>query len=349
MAADQLTQTRSAKLDHVRAPPANRLPAHPASWYLFCHAGEIREKPFSKPFLGRRLVSYRTAEGQAVVLDGRCSHLGTDLGLGQVVGNAIQCPFHHWEYAPDGRCTRIPAQSDIPPFARQVCFPTVERHGFVFIFNGPKPLFPLPFFGDELPEEFEPAKPFSAALECPWYMVGAHTFDRHHLWATHDRRLTGAPFVECPSPFSRRATATFGVVGTTLRDRLTRRFAGDEVTLATTDWCGTLILTTATFRRTTGYGMVAATPQETGGVRVEVVPFVKRSGSRLGRMLFDPVNASVRRYFIKKFVSDDFVRLSTVRYNPHALIGSDQDMIEYFHWLTMVAHGGSPESKKEES
>jgi phenylpropionate dioxygenase-like ring-hydroxylating dioxygenase large terminal subunit len=65
----------------MASPPAvERLPVFPASWYLFGAASKLRRGPFSRDLLGRRLVAYLTADGQPVVLDARCAHLGADLG-----------------------------------------------------------------------------------------------------------------------------------------------------------------------------------------------------------------------------------------------------------------------------
>jgi phenylpropionate dioxygenase-like ring-hydroxylating dioxygenase large terminal subunit len=235
---------------HAPAPLATQFPAFPVSWYLFCQAQDLRKGPFSKPFLGRRLVAYRTENGRVVVMDARCSHLGSDLGAGKIVGEGIRCPFHDWTYGPDGRCTHIPAQSHIPAFARQTCYPAEERHGMIFIYNGSRPLFPLPFFPGCEPAELIPSRPFGTVLDCPWYMAGANAFDLQHFRAAHDRRLDGDPITDQPFPYSFRASGRFKVAGTSLQDRLTRRFAGDAVTLGIIDWCGTLSFATAEFQRT---------------------------------------------------------------------------------------------------
>src|SRR5262249_13349123 len=119
----------------------NPFPAYPSSWYLFCAARELRNGPLSRDLLGRRLVAFQTEGGRPVLLDARCAHLGADLGRGCVVGETLRCPFHHWAYGPDGRCTHIPAMPAVPAFARQMAYPVQERHGLVFVFNGPEPLF----------------------------------------------------------------------------------------------------------------------------------------------------------------------------------------------------------------
>ncbi len=330
-----------------RAPAAERFRKYPVSWYLFCTLAELRRGPVSREFLGRRLVVFKTESGRLVAMDARCSHLGADLGRGRVTGEAIQCPFHHWEYGPDGRCRHIPAQADVPASARQRCYPVAERHGFVFLFNGKEPLFPLPFFPGCRPEELVAARPFTADLGCPWYTVCANAHDLQHFRATHDRRLLDEPVVDNPHPFARRATATFGVVGDSPQDRLTRLVGGPTVTLSFTDWCGTLGFTSARLRRTTSYGMVAVVPTDTGA-RVSVIVFARRSDNRFARTVFDPAQLAVRRYFIRRFLAEDAGLLNDVRYNPASLIDADRDLIDYFHWLSRVSNG-QPQAATEKA
>jgi phenylpropionate dioxygenase-like ring-hydroxylating dioxygenase large terminal subunit len=339
MASDELDFDGEDSTRAVRPPPPDRFPAFPISWYLFCHSHELGVRPFSKQFLGKLLVAYRTSSGRVVVMDGRCSHLGSDLGAGEVVNDCLRCPFHDWTYGPDGRCTHIPAQSHIPAFARQAGYPAEERHGMVFVFNGSRPLFPLPFFPGCDVNDLVPSRPFGTVLDCPWYMAGANAFDLQHFRAAHDRRLQGDPIVDRPSPYSFRASGTFAVAGNTLQDRLTRLLAGQVVTLGITDWCGSLSFATAQFSRTSTYGLVAREPLLDGRVRVDVVVFARRAAHRFAQLFWDPIHLAIRRLFIKRFLTADAMRLNGVRYNPAALIEADRDMAEYFAWLAVVAHG----------
>ncbi len=323
----------------LQAPPADRFPAYPASWYLFGPSAALRDRPRSRTMLGRQLVAYRTDRGRVVVLDGRCAHFGADLGGGHVRGDNLQCPFHHWEYGPDGRCVHIPVSNSIPAAARQACYSAVERHGQVFFYNGPQPRFALPFFPGERPEDFAPARPFGATLHCPWFLVGANAFDLQHFRAAHDRRLSNDPVVDCPTPFARRAVARFSVAGDSWSDRLTRWFAGDEVEMAMTDWCGNLMFVTATFRRTRSYGMVVTEPLAPDRVLVQVIVFLPRSASALARAIRDPLRLWLRRLFIKRFLGEDAARLNGAQYTPHGLIEYDHDLVGYLRWLAEVAGG----------
>jgi aminopyrrolnitrin oxygenase len=331
------------------APGIDRFSSCPQSWYFFCRSSQLKHGPVSRDLLGRRLVAYRTSCAQVVLMEARCCHLGADLGKGRVIGDHLQCPFHHWEYGPDGRCMRIPAQKHIPELARQARFPVVERYGFVFFFNAPEPLFPLPFFPGCRPEDFRAARPFTHTLACPWFMVGANAFDLQHFRAAHDRRLDGPMRVENSGPFCRRVTVSSVVAGSTICDRLTRVFAGPRVTMSVTDWCGNLIFTTATFRRTTSYGMVITEPLAEGGVTARTVVFMPRGKTALGRWCRDPVRLEIRRYFIQKFVNSDAKLLNEARYQPLGLIDCDRDLAAYWCWLAQVSHGKPWDAAREDA
>jgi hypothetical protein len=209
----------------------------------------------------------------------------------------------------------------------------------VFVFNGSEPHFPLPFFPGARPEDFTPARPFGTVLDCPWYLIGSNAFDLQHFRAAHDRRLMGEPIIDCPHVFARRASARFTVAGNSLQDRVTRLFAGDQVEMAITDWCGNLMFATASFRRGRSYGMVVTEPLASSKVLVRVIVFVPRSRTLTGRVVWDPLISSIRRFFIARFLGSDAARLDGTRYNPHGLIDFDHDLAAYLWWLTEVSHG----------
>lgn len=315
-------------------PTAGMFPTYPPAWYLFGSAREVHTRPVSKDLLGRRLVAFRTTSGRLAILDARCSHLRADLGNGCVVGETVQCPYHHWRYGVDGRCVALPAMDAIPAFARQRSYPVVERHGLLFFFNGPHPPYPLPFFADVDPAEFIAARPFGLTLYCPWWLVGANACDLQHFLGAHDRRLVGAPSVENLSLFARRASALFAVAGTSWRDRVTRWFGGGEVEMAITEWCGVQMFVTASFRRTRSYGMLTSIPLGRDSVFVRGVVFVKQSSNVVGRQLLDPLHLRLRRYFVKEFLRPDAeLAVRGLRYNPGSLLPCDVEMVRYFTWL----------------
>jgi phenylpropionate dioxygenase-like ring-hydroxylating dioxygenase large terminal subunit len=78
---------------------------------------------------GRRVVVYRGRSGDVHAIDARCPHLGSDLGRGRVVGDAIECPYHGFRYGRDGRCAQTHN-------LRTRVWPTAEHFGAVFVFAG---------------------------------------------------------------------------------------------------------------------------------------------------------------------------------------------------------------------
>ncbi len=114
-------------------------------WFAVARSDEIEEKPLRRTLLDTDVVVYRT-NGVARVARDLCFHRGTALSLGWVEGDCIVCPYHGFQYAPDGSCVSVPAHPEmaIPPKLRIIAFPVVERYGLIWTtLNGPEePLLP---------------------------------------------------------------------------------------------------------------------------------------------------------------------------------------------------------------
>lgn len=103
----------------------------PSGWFVVSFSHELkRGKVLSKTFMGEEIVLFRTQEGVAAALDAHCPHLGAHLGYGGTVeGDCIRCPFHHFEFYPDGSCHKsknLKAKN----------WPLIERDGFILLYYG---------------------------------------------------------------------------------------------------------------------------------------------------------------------------------------------------------------------
>jgi nitrite reductase/ring-hydroxylating ferredoxin subunit len=353
-----LTIKRAALLDAIAEPDARpnvllqQVPRradfveYPSSWYLFCVARELDRGPLSKHMLGTDLVAYRTDAGRVVVMSGRCSHMRADLGKGKVVGDCIQCPFHGWRYGPDGHCKHIPRTDKIPQRARQRTYPAVERHGLVFVFNGPEPLFPLPFFLDERVEDFTPATPVEFVANCSWFLVAAHGYDSQHFETVHSRRLHAPLVVDCPAPFARRSRYTADVLGEAYYDRLLRTFAGPTVHISITTWGGTMVLITGKFKRATSQFMISARPIEGGKTLCHVVAFARLARQPVARYVVQPVDLWIRRRFTGAYLLAEVEGLGSPRYTPSNFVEADRDMLEYFCWAATLPKSAYATSRR---
>jgi len=117
------------------------------SWFPICLSREIPAgKIFGADFLDGRVVAYRGANGEARVMSAYCAHVGADLSVGDIQGDTIRCAFHHWRYDGNGVCIATKVGDPPPPAACLFKFPTCERYGIVFAYNGEHPRFAVPEF-----------------------------------------------------------------------------------------------------------------------------------------------------------------------------------------------------------
>lgn len=322
-----------------RAPAIGRFPEWPASWYLFGASGELARGPVSKTMLGRQLVAFRGESGALAVMDARCSHMGADLGCGRIEGDVLVCPYHNWSYGPDGVCTRVPGVDAPPRFARQRTFPAVERHGYVFFFNGSEPLFPLPFFLGENADDYAAGRIFRYEADCSWFVNSAHAFDRQHFDAVHDRRLLASPEIDCPAPFARRNRYRAEVLGRTPLDRVLRMGAGKMVSISLTVWGGTFVCVTGDFGRARSRFFMVTRPLENGHTLCEGLVFAPRPAN--------PLALWTRRFFTHGYLADEARKLRGTRYDPARFVEADADMIDYFQWLVALPQEAVREPQPE--
>lgn len=104
-------------------------------WQPVARIKDLLEGPQHAVLLGQPLVVFMTESGEVAVLDDRCVHRGAPLSLGRVCGEAVQCPYHGWEWGRDGTCLRIPSLEDqrqIPPRAVIRAFRAHVQWGLVW-------------------------------------------------------------------------------------------------------------------------------------------------------------------------------------------------------------------------
>ncbi len=110
-------------------------------WYPIAYSDEVAGKPLARTLLDQPLILYRTTGRQIVVARDLCIHRGVPLHLGWQEGDELVCAYHGFRYGTDGRCTKVPAQPELP-IPRNLCletYPTVERGGLIWTCLGPDP------------------------------------------------------------------------------------------------------------------------------------------------------------------------------------------------------------------
>jgi Rieske 2Fe-2S family protein len=111
---------------------------------------------FLKTIGHENIIILRDQEGQARAFYNICRHRGTRLcsqDRGHLKGS-IQCPYHAWTYALDGRLTGVPSVHRMPEFdpADFPLHPVALElwHGIIFINLAPEPKPLATIFGDDL-------------------------------------------------------------------------------------------------------------------------------------------------------------------------------------------------------
>jgi len=170
-------------------------------WYVIATSDEVGRSLLARQALGRRLLLFRTADGQATVLDDRCPHRAAPLSMGTLDGDRVVCAYHGFTYASDGRCVGVPSQRHVPYGAQVRSYPVVERPPFVWVWPG----HPARSRGTE-PPDLPPLR------ESGWTVLGSaremavnylllhdNALDRTHFPYVHPHRIHRG-YVEDPPP-----------------------------------------------------------------------------------------------------------------------------------------------------
>lgn len=106
------------------------------AWYAVATTDEVGRTPLARQVLGLRMVTYRTTDGRAVVMEDRCAHRPVPLSTGQLAGDDIVAGYTGFRYAPDGTCVSVPTQDNVPVGAAVRSFPVHDDGSFVWVWAG---------------------------------------------------------------------------------------------------------------------------------------------------------------------------------------------------------------------
>jgi len=114
----------------------------PFGWFAIAMSDEIAATQVKEiACFGTEFVVWRSESGVLSAFDPYCPHLGSHLGLGTVVGENLQCAFHHWAFNREGGVSGIPYSDLVPPKLKRACirtWPLEERNGVVFVWYHPR-------------------------------------------------------------------------------------------------------------------------------------------------------------------------------------------------------------------
>ncbi len=112
---------------------------HPALrrwWHPVAFESDVpAAAPLGVRLLGERWVLARLG-GELVALRDRCPHRLVPLSAGRIIGDELECAYHGYRFAADGRVTTIPALSPEVPVPPKACVTTAMvavRFGLVWL------------------------------------------------------------------------------------------------------------------------------------------------------------------------------------------------------------------------
>lgn len=120
----------------------------PEAWYFTFQSRDLKPRQIrSFILLNQKIVIFRGSSGKVHALDSFCPHMGTDLEKGKVIGDRLQCFFHHWEFDGKGLCQKIPALlgADLKNGVDHglYSYPVEEKYGLIWIYAGKVPAVPV--------------------------------------------------------------------------------------------------------------------------------------------------------------------------------------------------------------
>ena len=324
------TPLRRDPLVLVQAPTApSRPPALVPFWYMVCAGNELRHGAVRRFELGGRSIALFRGRETGVVrsLPANCVHQGADLGQGEVIGDRLRCPLHHWEFG--DRCERIPGSCEVPASLAVPRYETAERFGMIFVHAGPDPLQPVPGFSvDDADLHFRPGRPVT--IDCPWYVPVANAFDMTHLETVHGRTLTSAPVISRPDSMTFHVRYSTAVTGRGWSDQAMRFLSGNDIRVHVTCAGGTMVIVESLVGRRRGYLMASLRPVKDG---VSILPLfgVPRGSSGLHR-----IHGRVAALLFTEFLRRDVRPLSGIRFPDNFTDAQDETIDACYRYLCQL-------------
>ena len=161
-------------------------------WLPACTSDDLEAggAPRRVRLLGEDLVAFRSGNGETGLVGEYCPHRGTSLALARNLDCALECIYHGWQVAADGRIVDMPAEPEDSTYKdkfRHIAYTVREAGGVVWAYLGAGDPPPLPNF------EFVGLAPghalfLRAIARCNWAQSLEGAIDSAHQTYLHDAR-----------------------------------------------------------------------------------------------------------------------------------------------------------------
>jgi phenylpropionate dioxygenase-like ring-hydroxylating dioxygenase large terminal subunit len=99
-------------------------------WHPVLLSKALKQKPVGIKLCGQEIALFRAENEKIGAVEDSCPHRRMRLSQGWVEGNKLVCPFHGWNYEPDGT-GYSPSTPNLKPCAKS--FDVLEKHGLIWV------------------------------------------------------------------------------------------------------------------------------------------------------------------------------------------------------------------------
>jgi phenylpropionate dioxygenase-like ring-hydroxylating dioxygenase large terminal subunit len=314
--------TATAQGSASRGIPPEGVGGFSQCWFPVALSNEVAAGTLvGKEFLDGKVVVYRGEDGRARVHSAYCRHLGSDLSVGDVEGNDVRCAFHHWQYGPDGACTRIPAGvKRIPPQARLFTYPVAESLGLIWAFNGTEPLYEVPAFPTHAADGLQVRAYETRRWHVDPFVLLSNSMDFQHLRELHGMKMEFDPADIVMDDYQYEFQVDGELPNFGMLHQHVKCFGNNAITLTMTAADNVQILGafagTPVNGGTRGFN-IAATPQPSGEESDE---------ARAEQVLF------MSDGMMTQLQNEDEPVLDTIRFREDVLIDADRALAKFFRY-----------------
>lgn len=105
-------------------------------WYVAAESKELGSSQIlSRTILNEWIVLFRDQQGNAVALQDRCLHRGSQLSRGTLKNGHLICGYHGWTYDQNGAVINIPSDGPTRQVSNRCAkkFAVIERDDFIYV------------------------------------------------------------------------------------------------------------------------------------------------------------------------------------------------------------------------
>ncbi|MEM8614273.1 MAG: aromatic ring-hydroxylating dioxygenase subunit alpha [Cyanobacteria bacterium P01_H01_bin.105] len=315
-----------------KSPVFNRADRFIEGWYWAMPSRDLKPgQAKSLNLLGRELVLYRTRSQQVIALDGYCPHMGAALAQGNVDGETIRCPLHHWQFNHRGQCIKIPAcgqHQEVLADAKIHPWPTAEHYGMIWIWTGDIPNHPPPYVPELAGIDCDAALSYRFERNCHPNVLMINAIDAHHFNSVHNLPLEVQFKSEslnenalCVNNMTRGGNASKFV-------KLIRPLYQNEVTYKMCYWygsTGTVTVGPDFFHFHIMFALRPIAEGKTEGWTVLVTP------KRFAGKLINPAVLWITQQVAAYFATGDIQVFQGIRFNFKTPLKADQAIVQFAH------------------